>query len=82
MSLREWRLRRVIALGVIWMLVVLAVLAAGTTLRAREYYREHPADQDVYFVMMHLPGGLWTLFGPPVLLTVAWLVMRRSRPAS
>jgi len=76
MALREWRLGRVLVLSGLWIVVVEIVLVARSIAWARQL-QPQPSD-DVYVVLVHLPGGFWTLFGPPVLLISAWLGVRRS----
>ena len=80
MALRDWRLRRVLGLSVLWIAMVLVALVARSIAFARRY-QPQPSN-DFYVVFLHMPGGLWTLLGPPLLLVLAWLVLRRSRPAS
>ena len=80
MALRNWRFRRVVALSLLWMLVVLGVRIAQSVAFARQVQPQPSGD--FYVVFLHLPGGLWSLLGPPVLLGMAWIAMRRSRPAS
>jgi hypothetical protein len=80
MALRDWRFRRVLGLSVLWMAIVLIILLERSIAFARQS-QPLPTD-DFYVVLLHLPGGLWTVLGPPVLLTGAWLTVRRSRPAS
>ena len=80
MALRDWRLRTVLGLSVLWIAIVLSALVARSIAFARQY-QPQPSD-DFYVALLHLPGGLWTLLGPPLLLIVAWLAVRRSRPAS
>ena len=77
--IREWRFRRIALLCALWIIFVLAVLIERSVAFARQVSREHPTD-DLYVVLLHLPGGLWTLLGPPALLVVAWLIMLRVRP--
>ena len=81
MTFRDWRLRRVIGVCALWILFVFGVLVERSFAFARQTYREHPSD-DFYVVLVHLPGGLWTVLGPPVLLMVTWMALQRLRPAS
>ena len=80
MALRNWQLGRVLGLSALWIALVLMVLVERSLAFAR---RSQPQlTDDFYVVLLHVPGGLWTLFGPPMALILAWLVLRRSRPAS
>jgi hypothetical protein len=80
MSLRDWRTRRIFGLSLVWMLGLFAWLAIVAALRTRQLERDHPAE--AIYMSVRLPGGGWTLLGPPVILVAAWLWSRRSRPAS
>jgi len=80
MALRDWRSRRVIGFGLLWILVIVGWTIARTVLRAMPYYRAHPSE-DVYFIVSRPPGGIWVVLGPPILLLVVWWTQRPSRPA-
>ncbi len=81
MALRHWRLRLVMALSLLWITVVGGVLVERSISFARRYQPQRGSG-DFYVVLLHLPGGLWTLLGPPVLFMLAWVATRRLRPAS
>jgi hypothetical protein len=80
MPLRNWRFRRVVGLGVLWIIVALGILVVRSIAFARQVQPQPRGD--FYVVLLHVPGGLWPVFGPPVLLAVLWVAMQRSRPAS
>jgi hypothetical protein len=79
MALRNWRFRRILALSLLWILIVLGIFLQRTIAIARQY---PPQSDDVYVVVLQLRGGLWILLGPPALLVAAWIAVRRSRPHS
>jgi len=80
MALRNWRFRRVVALSLLWILVLLGIRLEQSIAFARRVQPQRSGD--FYVVFLHLPGGLWSLLGPPILLMMAWIGMRRSRPAT
>jgi hypothetical protein len=81
MALRDWSLPRVLALSVLWILGVLVVLFEwGVALACRFHVQQQSGE--FCGGVISLPGGFWTLFGPPAFLVIAWLAARRSRPAS
>jgi hypothetical protein len=69
-----------VGLGALWIIVVLGILAVRSIAFARQAQPQPTGD--FYVVLLHLPGGLWTVLGPPVLLAIFWVAMQRSRPAS
>jgi len=77
MALRNWRLRRVLALSVLWIVVAIGVRVARSIAFARQAQARQPGS-DFYVVLVHLPGGLWTLLGPPVLLLMVWVAVRHA----
>ena len=80
MALRDWHVGRVVAVSLLWIFGVLIVfLAWGAEVAS---HRQVPLGSGLSYGTVTLPGGFWTLLGPPVLLAVAWLAVRRSRPAS
>jgi hypothetical protein len=80
MSLRTWRARRIIGLSVVWMLGLSVAAAARSAVLVRRFEREHPGES--VYVLVHVPGGILTLIGPPLLLFAVWWWSRRSRAAS
>jgi hypothetical protein len=81
MALRDWSLSRVIALSILWILgVIIVFLEWGVALACRFHVQQPSAE--FCGGVVSLPGGFWTLFAPPALLVMAWLALRRSRPAS
>ena len=80
MAFRDWRSRRVIGLGLLWILVIGGWTIARTVLRSLPYLRAHPGEE-AYFIISRPPGGIWSVLGPPSLLLVVWWALRRSRPA-
>ena len=70
----------VTALSLRWILVLLGIRLEQSIAFARRVQPQRSADS--YVVLLHLPGGLWSLLGPPILLAMAWIAMRPSRPAS
>lgn len=76
-GLAAWSGARVAWISFAWVCFVLALTAARAFLTARAYHRAHP-DED-YLVAVGTPGGGWSVFGPPLVLLVAWLVARRQR---
>ncbi len=79
MALYNWRFRRVVVFGLVWIVGVMGFLAAWTILSAQ---RDRALHTGPAFTAVTLPGGLWTLLGPPTLLMLAWVAARRARPAS
>jgi len=71
----------VIALSTLWILIAFSARVVRSMVFARQAQAQQPSG-DFYVVLLPLPGGLWTLLGPPALLAAAWIAMRRSRPAS
>jgi len=81
MALPDWHLRRVVALSLLWILAAFGYRVVRSIAFAREVQAQHPTA-DIYVALIHLPGGLWTFLGPPALLVMAWLALRRSRPTA
>ena len=81
MAFRDWSLLRVVALSVLWILAVVVVfLEWGVELACRFHVQQQPGE--FCGGVVTLPGGFWTLLAPPVFLVIAWIALRRSRPAS
>lgn len=80
MRFRDWSARRVVGLGLLWIVTLLGVAIARTVVRARSY--EARPSGDVYYILSRPPGGAWAVVGPPILLVAIWLLLRRSRPTS
>ena len=81
MALRDWPLHRVVALSILWPFAVLVVLLKWGVALACRFHVQHPSG-DSCGGLVTLPGGFWTLLGPPALLMVVWIAVRRFRPAS
>ena len=74
MSLRDWRARRIIALCVVWIVGVLS----WSIIRAVLVARASEAGSDDLSIIVRVPGGAWTVVGPPLLLLALWSWNRRS----
>jgi hypothetical protein len=81
MSFRDWHGRRIIGLGLLWVLALLGIAIGRTVIRARQYQGGHPPD-DAYYIISRPPGGAWAVVGPPILLVAIWFFLRRSQSAS
>ncbi len=80
MGFRQWSPRVLIGVSVLWMLGLFGVSVARAVIGARHLLPQHTSD-DVY-VVIHLIGGPWLMFAPPVLLLAArWALRAPSRPA-
>jgi hypothetical protein len=80
MSLRNWRLRRIVGLSFLWVLLLVAASVARVCQVFREVRNANPAGD--WYVAVHFPGIGLLLLGPPLAVTAVWWWLRRSRPAS
>jgi hypothetical protein len=80
--LARWSGRRVMLLSAGWVVFLLAVTLARVVRAAHAYQRAHPGE-DTYLIGYGVPGGLWGLIGPPLVLIAVWVWARlASRPAT
>ncbi len=68
-------------MSLLWILGAFGLRVARSIAFARQAQAQQPGS-DFYVALLPLPGGLWTLLVPPAILLLAWLALRRSRPAS
>ena len=80
MALRDWRLRRVVGISILWLLFLVGFTVARAVVLAHQLEREAP-EAPVHIVVGHGPGALWAVLAPPLMLLIAWRWARASRPA-
>jgi hypothetical protein len=76
LSLRTLSPSAVVGASVLWMIALFAVSIARAVIRTRQL--APPNTSDEVYVIVRLIGGPWLMFGPPVLLLVAWWAVRVS----
>jgi hypothetical protein len=80
MSIGNWRVRRVLVFAFAWMFAIVITSIVHAALWARQ---ATPPSTDEVYVVVHMLGGPWLMFGPPALLLATWWAVRRlHRPAS
>ena len=75
MSLADWRARRVVALSILWV----CILIGWGVVRGIVYGRQIAGNAANTYIIVHTPGGGWLLGGPPLVLLATWWWLRRSR---
>lgn len=75
MTLGKWSGWRVAMLSLGWLVFLVALTIARATLAGRAYQRAHPGT-DGYLIGYAIPGGLWAMAAPPLVLLAAWLWAR------
>ena len=80
--LARWSGWRVALVSLAWVVLLLAVTLARVERAGRAYRRAHPGA-DTYLIGYGVPGGLWGVIGPPLILVGLWLWARfASRPTA
>ncbi len=72
MSFRDWPASRIVLLSVAWVVLTVAVLAWWTLRRLR-----HVDSQGIAAISGGIFEPALVLFGPPLLLFLLWLALRR-----
>ena len=70
MNLRTWHLHHVLFLGAAWVLLLVLIFV----IRSWSFARQHPT---LFSVSFGIAETALLLFGPPLLLLLAWLLVRR-----